>query len=657
MKKIGFSILVMFLAFGTNIVVKSQGNEIYSAEDTGFEIHTINVGNADATLVKCGGQTMLIDAGYSTEAEEKGNSYGNPLSSYLMSNNRVSKEQEDAFRSKVKQLITENPDNTVTKYLQAQGVHTVNQQKDSVEKGKSGLDVMIATHPHYDHIGGFIPVMNRYFGVNTRMFWGAPFETDFYYEAYQSELVDAQLAREDDGLVDPFMSFGGPRAGDYFMLGEGKNQARVMFLTSADPAEGTSIDAINNSSLVIRIDYKNTSFILTGDLQREGQKRLIAAAPALLAQLKEQAKTDKNLKDLLSCDNILKADYLKLPHHGYLNLGDLPDDSEVSGNYEFFEQVKPSVAVASTNGRTGNDENALPAERTRTDLSYANIYSTAENGNIIVKSNGSQLTTSAIPMEKMYKAQTPRNLKIDVQENQVNLSWSPVSQSTEYRVYYQTDSSNSWNWLSSQQETTYTFNKGKPGEKYRFIVRSANKYKEGWRFSSATFSQLFTYPGKAEGFYQLSRRVKVFYSPNAGNYYRFDPFKKKWLGSMKNYNNKPLLLTREYVNDEGTSYWSAYYNGKWIGYVNSYALKNNVTKDTYFGWGTNNTRKFNTPNPQKYWLYNAPSNKWVRRMTKYKNQDFTIKRSLARPDGSLYYSCYSKGKWIGYINSWGFQNQ
>lgn len=657
MKKIGFSILVMFLAFGTNIVVKLQGNEIYSAEDTGFEIHTINVGNADATLVKCGGQTMLIDAGYSTEAEEKGNSYGNPLSSYLMSNNRVSKEQEDAFRSKVKQLITENPDNTVTKYLQAQGVHTVNQQKDSAEKGKSGLDVMIATHPHYDHIGGFIPVMNRYFGVNTRMFWGAPFETDSYYEAYQSELVDAQLAREDDGLVDPFMSFGGPRAGDYFMLGEGKNQARVMFLTSADPAEGTSIDAINNSSLVIRIDYKKTSFILTGDLQREGQKRLIAAAPALLAQLKEQAKTDKNLKDLLSCDNILKADYLKLPHHGYLNLGDLPDDSEVSGNYEFFEQVKPSVAVASTNGRTGNDENALPAERTRTDLSYANIYSTAENGNIIVKSNGSQLTTSAIPMEKMYKAQTPRNLKIDVQENQVNLSWSPVSQSTEYRVYYQTDSSNSWNWLSSQQETTYTFNKGKPGEKYRFIVRSANKYKEGWRFSSATFSQLFTYPGKTEGFYQLSRRVKVFYSPNAGNYYRFDPFKKKWLGSMKNYNNKPLLLTREYVNDEGTSYWSAYYNGKWIGYVNSYALKNNVTKDTYFGWGTNNTRKFNTPNPQKYWLYNAPSNKWVRRMTKYKNQDFTIKRSLARPDGSLYYSCYSKGKWIGYINSWGFQNQ
>ena len=75
--------------------------------------------------------------------------------------------------------------------------------------------------------------------------------------------------------------------------------------------------------------------------------------------------------------------------------------------------------------------------------------------------------------------------------------------------------------------------KGKPGKAYRFVVRTADKYKEGWRFSTAAYSQEFTYPGKTEGFYQLSRRVKVFSSPNASKYYRYDPFKKKWLGSMK----------------------------------------------------------------------------------------------------------------------------
>ena len=55
--------------------------------------------------------------------------------------------------------------------------------------------------------------------------------------------------RDSDGLVDPFMSFGGPRAGDYFMLGEGDEQARVLFLTSADPAEGTSICLLYTSLL------------------------------------------------------------------------------------------------------------------------------------------------------------------------------------------------------------------------------------------------------------------------------------------------------------------------------------------------------------------------------------------------------------------------
>ena len=52
------------------------------------------------------------------------------------------------------------------------------------------------------------------------------------------------------------------------------------------------------------------SFLLTGDLQREGQKKLIASAPALLTQLQEMAKRDDNLKDLLQCKNILQVDYL-----------------------------------------------------------------------------------------------------------------------------------------------------------------------------------------------------------------------------------------------------------------------------------------------------------------------------------------------------------
>lgn len=256
------------------------------------------------------------------------------------------------------------------------------------------------------------------------------------------------------------------------------------------------------------------------------------------------------------------------------------------------------------------------------------------------------------------QTQSPANLTATVEGTNIKLTWDKVPYNTRYRVYYQTTDDGEWNYLTSQTGTSYTFKTGTSGASYRFVVRTANLINGEYKFSQASFSNRLTYPQKkAQGFYNLSRRVRVFSSPNAANYNRYDPFKKKWMGSMKNYNNKPLLLTREYVNEEGTSYWSAYYNGKWIGYINSYALKNSVKKDTYFGWGENNARVFNTPNPQKYWLYNAPADKWVKRMTGYRNQKFTIKRSLARADGSLYYSCYIGDKWIGYINSWGFQNQ
>ncbi|WP_416328770.1 hypothetical protein [[Clostridium] innocuum] len=55
MRKIGISILVLFLALGMNIASPFQKNVIQAAENTGFEIHTISVGNADATLIRCGG--------------------------------------------------------------------------------------------------------------------------------------------------------------------------------------------------------------------------------------------------------------------------------------------------------------------------------------------------------------------------------------------------------------------------------------------------------------------------------------------------------------------------------------------------------------------------------------------------------------------------
>ena len=58
MRKIGISILVLFLALGMNIASPFQKNVIQAAENTGFEIHTISVGNAasEAGEYPCAGE-------------------------------------------------------------------------------------------------------------------------------------------------------------------------------------------------------------------------------------------------------------------------------------------------------------------------------------------------------------------------------------------------------------------------------------------------------------------------------------------------------------------------------------------------------------------------------------------------------------------------
>ncbi len=87
----------------------TQTSEILSAENTetsALEIHFLNVGQGDATLIKCGGQSMLIDAG---PAEA-----GTKLQLYLM------------------------------------------------EQDIEELDYLVLTHPDADHIGGGDVIVTKY---------------------------------------------------------------------------------------------------------------------------------------------------------------------------------------------------------------------------------------------------------------------------------------------------------------------------------------------------------------------------------------------------------------------------------------------------------------------------------------------------------------
>lgn len=103
-----YAVLGVLLCAGITLGVKNNGNSVMADErtDSGIEVHFIDAGQGDATLIKTGNHAMLIDSGC-----EDG---GTKLQMYLT--------------------------------------------KQGVEK----LDYLILTHPDSDHIGGADVIINKF---------------------------------------------------------------------------------------------------------------------------------------------------------------------------------------------------------------------------------------------------------------------------------------------------------------------------------------------------------------------------------------------------------------------------------------------------------------------------------------------------------------
>lgn len=115
-----------------------------------------------------------------------------------------------------------------------------------------------------------------------------------------------------------------------------------------------SENAINNNSLACKLKYKNFSMLFTGDIEEIAEKAILA-------------KYSKN-------KNILKADVLKVAHHG----------SKTSSTIDFLKAVKPNYAVIGV----GKDNNfSHPSDITIQNLKDmgVKIYRTDEIGEIEIK--------------------------------------------------------------------------------------------------------------------------------------------------------------------------------------------------------------------------------------------------------------------------------
>jgi competence protein ComEC len=198
------------------------------------------------------------------------------------------------------------------------------------------IDLVFVTHPQADHANGALDVFDRYDvrGVVT----GSRLDDSMIGRALAAAAND-----EDRAAIQTV------NASDSFAFDDG---VRIDVLSPAADTEFTG----NDASLVLRVVWRDVSFLLTGDIE----------APAERALVESSAEVESTV--------------LKVAHHG----------SATSSTVAFLDAAQPSVAVISSgkDNRFGHPDADVVA---RLDDYAAGVYNTADRGAVHFETDGEQL--------------------------------------------------------------------------------------------------------------------------------------------------------------------------------------------------------------------------------------------------------------------------
>ncbi|MBS3906380.1 MAG: ComEC/Rec2 family competence protein, partial [Syntrophaceae bacterium] len=167
------------------------------------------------------------------------------------------------------------------------------------------IDTLVLTHPDPDHLKGLNFIASQF---KIGRFWdtGLREDSEFYLE------LEKTLQRR---KIDRFPMNENIRS-------QVINGVEISFLNppagSAGPVRRQNPAWLNNQSLVMRLRFKNIILLLTGDVEKESEERMVRKGYSLGAHI------------------------LKVPHHG----------SSSSSSLIFLEKVKPDHAIISVGERT-----------------------------------------------------------------------------------------------------------------------------------------------------------------------------------------------------------------------------------------------------------------------------------------------------------------
>ena len=264
-------------------------------DDGKFQLHMIDVGQADAFLLRIPDgksvKNILIDAGSPNKTR---------------------------------------PD-TIPEYLSSLGIKE--------------LEMLVLTHPHYDHIGAAQKVIEST-NVKSVMIPDCDHSTKTWIKL---------LEKIDEKNINVIFS----EVGKTLAVGD----AEMKILAPSDNMLAGK--EVNDYSIVAKVTYGETSFMFTGDAESDSEAEIIKAFPA----------------------SELKCNVLKVGHHG----------SSTSSSQAFLNAVKPDIALISCG--KGNDY-GHPHKETMQKLGDMgiNIFRTDEMGTVIIVSDGK--TVSRLEINK-----------------------------------------------------------------------------------------------------------------------------------------------------------------------------------------------------------------------------------------------------------------
>lgn len=201
------------------------------------------------------------------------------------------------------------------------------------KNGRKNIDYLIATHPHEDHIGGLKNIVDNFDVVDIYM-PRVSYNSTIYYDLLSAiDFKGYKIHSAKKGVVIA-------ETAEY----------KIEILS---PTQDEYKD-INHYSVILKLTYKDNSFLFTGD-----------------AEVVNEAQ--------LSGD--ISADVLKIGHHG----------SDTSSSEKFLKEVNPKLAIISV----GKDNNyGHPDEKVLERLNKLNITTLRTDliGTIIIKSDGVNIT-------------------------------------------------------------------------------------------------------------------------------------------------------------------------------------------------------------------------------------------------------------------------